>query len=606
MKKRPSLSPRQLLLYAALLLLSLLLTLSLFFRGRDEKKFSRLTHELFLSEMTANTLNMHYALACPENFGIYDYDPILPACPSGNDTTARDTLQETLSALSRIHPENLSVQDAYCYHLLQKKLENTQALDSYRFYQEPLSPSSGIQSQLPILLAEYAFRNRRDVEDYLSLLDQTDTYLASFLVYEQEKAAAGLSQSTYSLRQVKEQCDTIVTKSSLEEGTHFLQTSFEERLAPLVSQGVITPREAEHYLSLNNRLLRTVLQPAYETLADGLFLLEDSEGISPYPTGLAALPQGKEYYEALLISQTGSYRSIEDIKALLKQNLAEEYAAMRTLLTDYPELAAQYSSDSYRELPCKEADAMLADLQKRSSTDFPSLYPNIPQTTIKNISQNLQEYCAPAFYLTAPLDDTDRNVIYINQKNAPSGLELYTTLAHEGFPGHLYQTVYDNHYTLEHGENKVRQLLWYGGYLEGWALYVEFYSYDYADALLREQGREEDALCVQLEKHNRKLLLCLYSSMDLMIHYDNASREEIAEYLSGFGITNANAVNTVYNYIADEPCNYLKYYLGYLEIEELKKTAKAFWEDAYTDYDFHCFLLNAGPSDFDSLDHLLH
>jgi uncharacterized protein (DUF885 family) len=90
-----------------------------------------------------------------------------------------------------------------------------------------------------------------------------------------------------------------------------------------------------------------------------------------------------------------------------------------------------------------------------------------------------------------------------------------------------------------------------------------------------------------------------------MIHYENASREEIAEYLSGFGISNTTAANAVYCYIADEPGNYLKYYLGYLEILELKRKAETLWQENYSDRTFHTFLLDAGPSDFTALEERL-
>ncbi len=613
MKKRPSLSPRQLILYAALFLLFTALVLFLFGYKHDEKQFSRLTHDLFVAEMSSNTLNMHYNLAYPENFGIYHYEPVLPSYNAADSQAALETLEDTMAQLSRIHPQMLPEQEAYTYELLVRKLENSRNLNRFTLYQTPLCPSSGMQSQLPILLAEYTFRCKQDVEDYLALLDQTDTYFASLLTLEQEKAAAGLSMSTYSMRQTKKQCDTIVTKAALEEGTHFLQTTFQERLQALTKKGIITSKEAQKYLAQNDRLLSTVVQPAYESLADGLFLLEDSDGVPPLPAGLSSRPGGREYYQYLLISETGSYRTVEEIQALLGQTMQEECNAIGTLMQEHPELSEPLKEQSYTRLPYTEADDMLEDLQRRMQKDFPALSLSgkkdsgaFPEVQVKSVSADLQEYCAPAFYLTAPLDDTDNNVIYINRKNAPTGLELYTTLAHEGYPGHLYQTVHNNQYMMSQGENKIRQLLWYGGYLEGWALYVEFYGYDCASQLMQEQGRPEDALCIQLDKHNRSLLLCLYSTLDIMIHYENASRDDVAAYLENFGVYSSTAVNAVYNYIADEPCNYLKYYLGYLEILELKKTAQSLWEEEYSDYAFHSFLLEAGPSDFTALAGRLH
>lgn len=605
MKKKSFSSPRRLLLqlFPALCFLLVFagITFFLFSYRRDEKQFAHITAKLFETEMALNTLNMHYTLACPADFGIYEYKPVLPSYDRSNSLRGQAFAENIAAALSSLNQEKLSAEDSYTCRLLLRSLDNSLKAAEFPYYEEPLSPSSGMQSQLPILLAEYTFRTEQDVTDYLALLEQTQDYLASLLTFEQEKAQAGLLMPASSLQKVIEQCDTIVTNEALEAGTHFLQTTFKERLLPLYESGEITEKEAKAYLSQNDRLLMTILLPAYEALADGLFLLEDA---SIPLTGLGAKPEGAAYYKKLLISETGSYRPIPEIKQLLASRFSQELDAIRTVVTEHPSLAERLSAEGYPSFPYTEASHMLLDLQTRMKGSFPAFsgkQDSLPAVSVKTVSPSLEKYCAPAFYLTAPLDDTDNNVIYINQKNPPSGLELYTTLAHEGYPGHLYQTVYSNRYFLEHQENRARQLLWYGGYQEGWAIYVEFMSFDYASNLLTEQGRPEDAALVQLEKHNRSLQLCLYSLLDIMIHSENASLNQVAELLGKLGITQPSSAEAVYTYIAEEPCNYLKYYLGYLEILELQTAALEKWGDAYSDYAFHTFFLNCGPSDFTSL-----
>lgn len=598
MKKRSPLTLKQLMLVVALLLAFSSLTLFLFTYKKDEKRFDNITSRLFTGEMTSNTLNMHYTIASPTEFGIYDYDAVLPGYCAEESLKGQAAVENTLASLNSLRIEKLDADDAWLCKLLTRYLENSLELGSFDYYSEPLSPSSGMQTQLPILLAEYTFRNKRDVEDYLTLLDQTDEYFASLLVYEQEKADAGLLMPASFLKSVREQCDTIVTSSSLEDGTHFLQTTFQERLEPLCEANLITAQEAQKYMDTNDRLLKTVLLPAYTALGDGLLLLEDE---SIPITGLGALPMGKEYYEALLISETGSYRPVAEVQELLTAKFTEEYEAIRSLLSEHPEIAQRYGAGELCSFPYTDVTQMLTDLQGRMKGSFPPVPGDTTAVAVKPVSASLEDYCAPAFYLTAPLDDTSQNVIYINQSKTPTGLELYTTLAHEGYPGHLYQTVYSNRRSLAEGENPARELLWYGGYLEGWALYVEFLSYDYASALLQESNQGQDALLVQVEKHNRSLQLCLYSLLDIMIHYENASFNQIAKVLEGFGIEDSDSVKAVYSYIAQEPCNYLKYYLGYLEILSLQEEARELWGEDYSDYRFHSFYLDCGPADFLSL-----
>lgn len=570
----------------------------LFSYRRDEKRFTSITADLFAGEMKSNTLSMHYTLANPADFGIGDYEPVLSCYNAENALRGQAETENILAALKSLRPEKLSEQDAYLRQLLLRTLENSLALSGFSYYNEPLSPASGTQSNLPILLAEYPFRSRRDVEDYLALLDQTDDYFASLLTYEQEKAAAGFIMPSSFLREVRKQCDTIVTKEALEDGTHFLLTTFQERLATLVEEKIITAEDAAAYASQNQRLLKTVLLPAYIALGDGLLLLEDD---SVLPAGLASLPEGRAYYEQLLISETGSYRPVTEVRDLLADQFSKEYGEIKKLAESHPEIVEYIAKNTAEPFPYKEASQMLYDLQERMKEDFPSLPGNAASIAIKAVSGSLEPYCAPAFYLTAPLDDTDSNSIYINRSKTPDGLELYTTLAHEGYPGHLYQTIYHNRSALAAGERPARELLWYGGYQEGWAVYVEFHAYEYAAELLSENGQEMAALTARLEAHNRSLQLCLYSLMDIMIHYENATIDQIAEMLRKFGIQNTDTAQSIYNYIVQSPCNYPKYYLGYLEILSLREKAQELWGADYTDYRFHLFFLDSGPSDFLSL-----
>ncbi|MCH5344120.1 MAG: DUF885 domain-containing protein [Acetatifactor sp.] len=608
MKRRAMLSWKQLLVLCCLLFTFAGLTAFLFGYQRDEKRFTQISSQLFTDEISGNTLNMHYTLAYPANFGIYDYKATLPTYSAESRHASQAATEELLHTLGELKPQKLSPSNRYTYILLMRSLKSSLELSNYTYYEEPLSPSSGMQSQLPILLAEYTFRTRRDVEDYLALLDQTDDYFLSLLTFEQEKAKAGLLMSAASLEKVKKQCDTILTKEELEAGTHFLQTTFTERLRPLISRGIITEEEALQYQAQNNRLLKTVMLPAYETLADGLFVLEDET--IPL-SGLASKPEGREYYRRLLISETGSYRDITEVEQLLLNKFYEEYNAILTLTADHPEVLEQIYNDAFVNFPISGADAMLADLQARMSADFPGLptvsdnvsptVSSLPTATVKAVSPSLEDYSAPAFYLTAPIDDSDSNVIYINQSTSPSGLELYTILAHEGYPGHLYQTVYSNRSFLQKEENKVRELLWYGGYLEGWGLYTEFYSFDYAADIYSEQGDDPAAVLTQLEQHDRSLQLCLYCLLDIMIHYENASYSQVVDVLKGMGIEDSSSVRAVYAYLVEEPCNYLKYYVGYLEILQLKEEAKTLWDEEYSDLRFHTFYLDCGPSDFTTL-----
>ena len=613
MRKRPPLSFSQLLVCIGLLCaLTGGLTL-IASHASPDKRFEQVTSRLFRNEMASSTLNMHYTIADPKAFGIAAYEPVLPIYHSGQPEDSKEHCTGLLHQLDRIDPDRLSPENAYTYRLLHRSLENDLALAAFPYYSEPLSPSSGMQSQLPVLLAEYTFRTKRDVTDYLALLDQVDDYFASLLLYEQEKAAAGFFMPACSSEKVRKQCDTIVTAKELARGTHFLQTTFEDRLSELQTQGLFTPEETVSLIKANDRLLVTVVQPAYAALSEGLLSLETSTDAASdrngsahngFPKGLALLPDGKSYYRHLLFSETGSSRSEKELVQMLLTQFQKEQSAIRSLAARSPSLITLLSDENTAVFPLAEPEEMLSDLQVRMKNDFPVSSP-VPTITVKDVVPSLEPYSAPAFYLTTPLGASDNNVIYINRRNSSQGLELYTTLAHEGFPGHLYQTVYNNRTFSNKDRNPARKLIWYGGYLEGWALYVEFLSYDYAADLLEQAGQPDAAQVARLEKHTRSLQLCMYTLLDLLIHGEGAGCDQVAEILGKFGIDSPRACEAIYTYIAEEPCNYPKYYIGYLEILQLQDTARDHWGDAYSDLRFHTFYLEQGTSDFSSLEALL-
>lgn len=574
---------------------------------RPDRKYKRAAGQLFYDEMTANTLNMHYTLANPAAYGITDYEAVLPYYDSTNYNENVSSLQDLIMFFKELDASKLSKQDAHSLTLLLSYLETSWKLSQYPYHEEPLSPSSGMQSQLPILLAEYTFRSIRDVEDYLDLLAQTGNYFDSLLTFEAEKKEAGLLMAASSLRNVADQCRTILTGEALASNTHFLQITFEERLQQLYDKQLLDKNLMQAYIKENNQLLAEVLLPAYARLADGLTALADA---SILPEGLAAKPGGAAYYEVLLQSETGSHRNIEKIRVLLTDQLEAEFAQLRTLLQAID--AFYLTDEAYRELdelfPLTSCEDMLKDLRDRMNDLFPA-FPNTvnqaPSVHVKEVAECLQDYCAPAFYLTPPLDDSIHNSIYINTSTTISALDLYTTLAHEGYPGHLYQTVYSNRLQLQNDTVPVQQLLWFGGYLEGWALYVEFMAYDCVAQLMQEAGYSDYATLVQIEKHNRATQLCLYSLLDILIHHENADLADTAEILAQFGITNSASVSRIYEYIVEEPSNYPKYYLGYLEILLLKDACREAWAESYSDYAFHKFFLDNGPADFQTLNALV-
>lgn len=605
-----SLSSRQCTLVLILFTALSILTLHWYGRTHQDSKFCAFAQAFFLDEVQANPIHFHYTIDNPSAYGVDESSLTLPVYQPGDAANEIYALSLARKDLSAIDPDALNSENRRLYELLDSYLAAAASTAAYPYFSEPLSPSSGVPSELPILFSEYRLDDKADIENYLSILTQIPAYFEGLLIYEQEKADAGLFMSDLTADRVIRQCSDLLDAASVEEGTHFLEITFKNRLQQLTEKEILTAGEMDSYVSEHNRLLTTVVIPAYDHLADGLTVLKGSGK----PTcGLARQENGRDYYRALVRLRTGSYRDIDEIKRLLARDLRFNYESLVALLSANPALKEMIVK-SPSLLPEMTPEEILADLQSEIGEEFPPIPAgrnSAPiRSTIKYVDASLEAYSAPAFYMMPPIDNICNNLICLNAKDTEDDLSLFTTLAHEGYPGHLYQTVYSKRYQEQENILPLGNVLYYGGFVEGWAMYVELGSFDRAIELAGK-SHPEAAAYYQVCRLDRQFRLGLYSLLDIAIHYDNASFEDVQKLCYCLGLTDSASLAALYQYIAEEPCNYLKYYLGYLEILELKKQAAVLWSEpdqttaVFHDkeflYHFHSFLLQNGPADYRTL-----
>lgn len=217
-------------------------------------------------------------------------------------------------------------------------------------------------------------------------------------------------------------------------------------------------------------------------------------------------------------------------------------------------------------------------------------YPKAPKVSckIKYVHKTMEEYTSPAFYMVPAIDSYKENVIYVNQAQTA---ELYPTLAHEGYPGHLYQNVY---YAAK-GEDPIRYILDYPGYSEGYAAYVEGFSYSMMNDA---KGYGDIYQQMNMEMYEYNLALC--SRVDFGVHYEGWKKKDVRAYLRSFGMEKSQA-DELFQMIIENPANYLSYYIGYQEFCELLKDYKNKAGKQYNLKAYHTEILDAGPCSFDIL-----
>ena len=551
--------------------------LSISRKDPENIRFEKYIDQIFQEELKGNTLNLHYTLAYPEDYGIKDYSVSLGTM---KPEALKENLEETRvlnKKLKSFDSGQLSEENQIIYDILSLEFSSQLSLGSSYLLAEPLGPNLGIQAQLPILLAEYTLRTSADIKDYFSLLSQIPDYFQSILEFEEEKARRDLFMSDASADRIIRQC-----QSFMETGEeNYLYSMFRQQIEELLTEKRITQDQADSFIEMQEKLMDQCVFPAYLTLSQGL---EDLKGQGKNSGGLAHLEGGKEYYVYLIRSTVGDYRSPEEILQSLFLRLQTDYRKVQELLSSDPQLLSRAYNLTPSDL---SPEQMLDYLQHVIIDDFPGV--EVDSYEVKYVPESMEDFSSPAFYLTPPVDTLTPNTIYINQASQVSPAELFTTLAHEGFPGHLYQTVYFS----KQDHHPIRELLSCSGYIEGWATYVEALSYDYTSPFLHIDQEILDFLCL-----NRSISLCLYAILDLGIHDQGWNAQTTADTLAVFGITDPDTCQEIFQYIVENPANYLKYYLGYLNFLDLREEVQSTAGSSFSPRDFHKNLLDIGPAPF--------
>lgn len=574
------------------------------------RAFEKFTNELFCQETASNTVSLHYTLRNPEEFGIRE-TPVTFGTFETDQNMALVSVENIRRAMEEFDPENLSVTNRLTFDVLDYYMERLKENAEFTLYEEPLGLVSGIHTQLPVLLSEYQFYDREDVDIYLELMKITPDYFQSFIAFEQAKSDAGLFMSDAAALQVIEQCKVFMNMGE----SNYLITTFVDRIEQVKG---LSEKEKSIYIQRNALMLSSYVLPAYSKLSTSVQTLM---GTGVNEQGLCYFPEGKEYYEQVVKVSTGSERSVPEMKDLTKRQIVEDLEAMERVLgitenesmrnmvqkgrNAQEEGTAVQDEKAAEENVSQEAAALIGNPEQAHEAaamdttnpvsilnglkkEIAKTFPTAPDTTVsvKYVPEALQGNLSPAFYMIPAIDSYEENVIYVNQAHMGNPLTLFTTLAHEGFPGHLYQNVY----YAGTDPDPVRSMFNTGGYVEGWATYAEMCSY-YLAPITKEQAT--------ILQKNSSIILGLYTLADIGIHYDGWSRVDTLAFFSNYGIQDVNTVNRIYDLVLGSPGNYAKYYIGYVEFLELKKEYAAKKGTGFSQKEFHKDVLMTGPAPFE-------
>jgi uncharacterized protein (DUF885 family) len=311
--------------------------------------------------------------------------------------------------------------------------------------------------------------------------------------------------------------------------------------------------------------------------------MRELRGSAAHSGGLASLPGGSDLALAMLQQRSGTDRTAQELMELYEEWIVSVLNDVIVALTENPWLHDIISDGVTVNVGDGTPESFMVVLQKAMVKDFPQIEPT--QHVFSEVHESLQDFMSPAFYLVPAIDNFDHNVIYINPASVNDELFLFTVIAHEGYPGHLYQAVYFR----QQFPHPVRTMLSNMGYVEGWATYVEMISYSMAGI---------DPLVGEIMWNLRLYDLLIQAYLDLGVNVMGWDHDMVTQTLTGLNIASPEVIDNIYNMVTGVPLFSIPYSLGYIEMLELLSHARESLGSNFSYMEFHRFILNIGPTPF--------
>ena len=549
---------------------------------KEQEKFHTYLQESFEESVTTDTVTLHYSIAHPENYGITPPEVTLGEFDLSEETMAEEIqeIKDEMNELKAFDYDLLTDDQQLTYNIVYDLLETNLLSYENPYLYEPFAYTSGLQSNLPITMSEYTFYDEDDVKDYIALLNLIPDYYQQCLDFEKVKSEKGLFMSDTSADEVIRQCEEYIADPE----NNLLIATFNDRIGDVPG---LTSEQIMDYKQQNHDAVINSVVPAYQNVIDTFTSLK---GTGTNDLGLAHFEGGKQYYEYLLKSKVGTDKTPDEIIQVLDTEIEEVMGELYGLAMVNYEGYMGYMEDYesfYQDLDTVETIRYFEEMCVDKFPDIPEI-----NFTVTPVHESLEGIVSPAFYMTPPMDDYENNSIYINEGSDSSG-GLWSTLAHEGIPGHMYQFVY----FLSNDPEPLRTLLSFNGYQEGWATYVELMSYDYYTGYSDPSYKDIEAI-------NTKLNLLVSARIEIGVNYEGWDLDATADYMNNSGF-NGDAAKDIMDYVIAEPGNYQMYVMGWLEFEELREYAQEELGDKFDEVAFHKVVLDAGPCQFYILEDLV-
>lgn len=551
---------------------------------KEQQEFEQYLDDYFKDVVTDDTLTYNYTIKDGADYGLEEPEVTLgdPGMTAEEIEQDKEEFEGWVKKLDAIDRSCLTEDQKLTYDVLDEYFEVSAGIFDNVYLYEPFSPMRGLQANIATNFTDYRFDDKEDVERYIELIGQIPDYFAEYLDFEREKSEKGYFMSDAVCDKVISQCQDFVA----DKENHFMVTTFNDNIDAL---DFLTDEEKAEYKEANKQAVENSLLPAFENVAE---VLSGLKGTGTNDGGICNYDGGKEYYEYLLKNFAGTAKSPEEVIDMLDTELQKLMVSLYQYYLGnqaaYEYFAANYDS-IFAETDQMTASEMVDKMMETASEHYPDA--GTINYKAEALDKNLETIMDDvlAYYMAPAIDDPDNNLIRVNGLHTDG---MWTTLAHEGYPGHMLQ----NAYYMSTDPEPVRTLMNFLGYKEGWAMYAcydSLYYYEY------EEPEYGDTIAA-LYQLNDEMSYLMMGRVDLGINYEGWTLQDTADYLTKNGM-DGSAAQELYTTMVGDPAVYQSYSTGYYEMKELRDYAEEKMGDDFDLKTFNTIILETGPCQFDIL-----
>lgn len=530
-----------------------------------KESFSDFEDELFQEMMSEDYTTLHFSLRDYQKYGIEKPDVNIGDASWDDYEDNVEDCDEYLKKLQSFDYDSLSETEQKDYRTIAFYLERNKELNSYPYFDWAFNSAEGVIDNLLTTFTEFVFYEKEDIDDYLATLASVPAYLDQCLENTKKQAAKGYFLTDAMLKATEDAIEKFVDKKDDNE----LIKIFDENIDAFDG---LSAEEKEAYKKKNREIVLNAYIPSYEKVAEELQKLKGSRKAD---YNVSSLDGGSEYYAALARYKTSIDADVETILDICTQYIEKSVDELYDIMQNHSEVTEE-------TLDFDSAEDVLSYLEGHLDA-FPAL--DKVYYNVQYLDPSVANDSIVAYYLSPPVDDMRDNVIKINGDNVSDVLDLYTTLAHEGFPGHLYQT----NYYIQQQPSLLRTQLTMMGYQEGWGMFAEGQA-------LHVSGLSEYAS--EYQKINIELNYVLSAAVDLGVNGLGWSTKDVSKYLDRLDL-NSSIAKDLYDFTTLQPGTILPYGVGVAMFELLEKKAKNALGNDFDQKAFNEVLLNDGNRPFE-------